>query len=137
MDSQTLQLPKPSQGPSEEMRTTGFFNVHFVGKGETSDGKEKKAVGKFAYLNGDPGYQATSLMLLESALALLQVGFVIRLQIECSDHPPCPRFWSLQRHGTRFLFRFCVSEWHDDIIPRWVVFTLASVPLSRCLMRQV
>ena len=69
-----MQIPKPGQGPSEDTQANGYFNVHFVGKGKTEQGKEKKAVGKFAYLKGDPGYAATSLMILEAALTLVEVG---------------------------------------------------------------
>mmetsp|Transcript_4575 Transcript_4575/g.8614 ORF Transcript_4575/g.8614 Transcript_4575/m.8614 type:complete len:448 (-) Transcript_4575:347-1690(-) len=110
-------LPKPSQGPSEEMRTTGFFNVHFVGKGETSDGKEKKAVGKFAYLNGDPGYQATSLMLLESALALLQTQDQIKPGMGGVLTPATGLGWALVKRLRASNFEISVASMKESDNP--------------------
>jgi short subunit dehydrogenase-like uncharacterized protein len=58
-------LPSPGQGPSERLRAGGFFRIELYA--DTSTGAQ--------YLtrvsaNGDPGYQATAVMLGESALAL-------------------------------------------------------------------
>lgn len=49
--------------------------MHTLARGcEDSEGKAEETVGLFQYQKGDPGYQATSLMVLEAALSLLQVG---------------------------------------------------------------
>mmetsp|Transcript_33841 Transcript_33841/g.46850 ORF Transcript_33841/g.46850 Transcript_33841/m.46850 type:complete len:329 (-) Transcript_33841:116-1102(-) len=64
-------LPKPGQGPSEQARENGYFNVHFIGTAKRKDAPSK-AEGLFSYSHGDPGYAATSLMVLEAALSLLQ-----------------------------------------------------------------
>jgi short subunit dehydrogenase-like uncharacterized protein len=59
-------LPAAGEGPSAELRRTGFFELRI--EGETDDGTQHVAVdvrGK-----GDPGYAATARMLGESAIAL-------------------------------------------------------------------
>ncbi|MBX7461390.1 saccharopine dehydrogenase family protein [Qipengyuania huizhouensis] len=59
--------PKPGEGPTQEERENGFYDVLFIG--EWPDGKQiRYAVkGKF-----DPGYGSTSRMLGETGMALLQ-----------------------------------------------------------------
>lgn len=58
-------LPDPGEGPSEETREKGFFNidVHTT----TSDGTRLRCEIRAP---GDPGYKATAVMLGESALCL-------------------------------------------------------------------
>ena len=62
-------LPQPGQGPSEEQRTAGMFDLLFLG--ETSDGRSMRT-----RVTGDmdPGYGSTSKMIAESALCLLDVS---------------------------------------------------------------
>ncbi|MFC6237746.1 saccharopine dehydrogenase family protein [Longivirga aurantiaca] len=59
-------LPKPGEGPSEETRMNGHFSVEV--RSRTTSGATYGAV---IAADGDPGYQATSVMLGESALALV------------------------------------------------------------------
>jgi short subunit dehydrogenase-like uncharacterized protein len=59
-------LPAPGEGPSEQARRTGFFKIDV--HGQTSSGS--RYVCRVS-AQGDPGYQATSVMLGESALCLL------------------------------------------------------------------
>ncbi len=58
-------LPSPGDGPSEEQRRTGRFDIEI--RTRTSSGAAYRAT---VAAQGDPGYQATSVMLGESALAL-------------------------------------------------------------------
>jgi short subunit dehydrogenase-like uncharacterized protein len=58
-------LPKPGTGPSEKVRTSGWFTMKTFMR--TSSGA--KYVATFAG-TGDPGYQATAVMLGESGLCL-------------------------------------------------------------------
>lgn len=58
-------IPDPGQGPSEKRRRTGYFDIEVHTR--TSGGA--RYVSKVA-ARGDPGYQATSVMLGESALCL-------------------------------------------------------------------
>jgi short subunit dehydrogenase-like uncharacterized protein len=58
-------LPKPGEGPSREVRESGFWILVLVGK--QSDGKVIQARIQGA---GDPGVESTSRMLVESALCL-------------------------------------------------------------------
>jgi len=60
-------LPKPGEGPSREVRESGFWNLVLVGK--QSDGKVIRARIQGA---GDPGVESTSRMLVESALCMAQ-----------------------------------------------------------------
>ena len=62
-------LPAPGEGPSEEQRRAGRFLVE-VHADTSSGAKVVSRVGA----NGDPGYQATSVMLAESALCLALDG---------------------------------------------------------------
>jgi short subunit dehydrogenase-like uncharacterized protein len=57
-------LPKPGEGPSEEMRRTGYFVSRYVASGPRGVIKAKMRG------EGDPGYEATSRMLGESAMCL-------------------------------------------------------------------
>lgn len=58
-------LPAPGQGPSRKSVENGFFEIH--GYGKTRSGRKIRVIIKG---NRDPGYGATSRMLVESALAL-------------------------------------------------------------------
>jgi short subunit dehydrogenase-like uncharacterized protein len=60
-------MPKAGEGPDEESRRKGFFAVDMVGTTE-ADARVVVAVRGA----GDPGYAATSRMVSESALALLE-----------------------------------------------------------------
>ena len=59
-------LPGPGQGPSEQTRRNGRFRVEIHTR--TSAGRHYRAR---VAAQGDPGYQATSVMMGESALALV------------------------------------------------------------------
>ena len=59
-------LPKPGQGPKAETREKGHFTLDVFTR--TSTGARYQARVK---AKGDPGYQATALMLAESALTLV------------------------------------------------------------------
>ena len=60
-------LPKPGSGPSDERMRNGRFRLAIMT--QTSNGHRLKVkIG----LNLDPGYRGTALMLMESALCLLQ-----------------------------------------------------------------
>ena len=58
-------LPSPGEGPSEEARRKGSFRISL--HGQTTSGR--KVVARVR-ATGDPGYEATAVMLSESALAL-------------------------------------------------------------------
>lgn len=62
-------LPSPGEGPSEEQRRAGRFLIEV--HADTSNGA--KVVSRVG-ATGDPGYQATSVMLAESALSLALDG---------------------------------------------------------------
>ncbi len=62
-------LPDPGEGPSEEQRRAGRFLIEV--HANTASGA--KVISRVA-ATGDPGYQATSVMLAESALALALNG---------------------------------------------------------------
>jgi short subunit dehydrogenase-like uncharacterized protein len=62
-------LPQPGQGPSEKTRRAGLFRIEIHTR--TSAGVSYTAT---AAAHGDPGYQATSVMLGESALCLALDG---------------------------------------------------------------
>ena len=59
--------PKPGEGPTQEERENGFYDVLFIGEG--ADGKTLMAsvAGK-----RDPGYGSTSRMIAESAICLVR-----------------------------------------------------------------
>ena len=58
-------LPAPGEGPDEESRRRGGFDIEI--RTRTTTGAVYRAT---VTAQGDPGYQATSVMLGESALAL-------------------------------------------------------------------
>ncbi len=58
-------LPKPGQGPDEEARETGMYDVLYVGT--AADGRSLRAS---VYGDKDPGYGSTSKMISEAALTL-------------------------------------------------------------------
>jgi short subunit dehydrogenase-like uncharacterized protein len=58
-------LPKPGDGPSAEQRAAGFFEMTVHTTAESGDRYRATVAAQ-----GDPGYQATSVMLGECALAL-------------------------------------------------------------------
>jgi short subunit dehydrogenase-like uncharacterized protein len=58
-------LPRPGQGPSEKTRRNGHFRFEI--RAATSTGAGYKAI---VAAQGDPGYQATAVMLAQSALSL-------------------------------------------------------------------
>lgn len=60
-----LVFPRPGEGPSEEQRERGFFDMLLVGKTEENETVRGRVKGK-----RDPGYGATSRMLGESAVCL-------------------------------------------------------------------
>jgi short subunit dehydrogenase-like uncharacterized protein len=60
-------LPKPGQGPSETERINGFFKIRIATL--TPEGKPLHV---WVRGKGDPGYEATSRMLAQSALALAE-----------------------------------------------------------------
>ena len=64
-------LPKPGQGPSEEIQTKGFFTMKFWGKGKSQDGKVKYMLGGLNAMTGDPGYAQTARFVAEAGVACL------------------------------------------------------------------
>lgn len=60
-------LPAPGEGPSEDRRAAGWFRTRTVTT--TEDGRRYAAT---VAASGDPGYAATSVMLGQAALVLLQ-----------------------------------------------------------------
>jgi short subunit dehydrogenase-like uncharacterized protein len=65
-------LPAPGEGPDEETRRNGGFEIEI--RTRTTSGAVYRAV---VAAEGDPGYQATAVMLGESALALARDGVVL------------------------------------------------------------
>ena len=62
-------LPAPGEGPDEETRRNGGFDIEI--RTRTTSGAAYRAV---VAAQGDPGYQATAVMLGESALTLALDG---------------------------------------------------------------
>jgi len=60
-------LPKPGEGPSQEVQNNGWFRSTFIAEAE--DGEKKICS---LYGSGDPGYKSTSKLVCESALTLAQ-----------------------------------------------------------------
>lgn len=58
-------LPKPGEGPSEELLETGYLNL--TGVATSVDGRTAKATMRFPV---DPGYKDTARMAVESGLSL-------------------------------------------------------------------
>jgi len=63
-------LPSPGEGPSEQERNEGYFEVHVHASGSDPEHREPLAVDLRVVGKGDPGYLATSRMLAQCALAL-------------------------------------------------------------------
>jgi short subunit dehydrogenase-like uncharacterized protein len=66
-----LFLPTPGEGPSEEDRENGFYDIVLVGK---TDGAEPRVLRGRVKGDRDPGYGSTSRMLGESAVCLALDG---------------------------------------------------------------
>ncbi len=68
-------VPKPGEGPDEELRENGFFEIEFCARGAADDDVYVRAVVRG---DKDPGYGSTSKMIAESAVCLaldeLEVG---------------------------------------------------------------
>lgn len=62
-----LFLPAPGEGPSEQDRERGFFDIVLIGK---SDGPQPRTLRARVKGDRDPGYGSTSKMLGESAVCL-------------------------------------------------------------------
>lgn len=62
-------LPKPGQGPSEELREKGYFNALCVGSAPNQTNSPRVLV-RFGTRFADPGYKGTAAMCCEAALAL-------------------------------------------------------------------
>lgn len=62
-------LPAPGQGPSQEKRENGFYEIHFHGVHPSDRNKDMRAI-----VSGDmdPGYGSTSKMLAECAVCLVK-----------------------------------------------------------------
>jgi short subunit dehydrogenase-like uncharacterized protein len=58
-------LPSPGEGPSEEARRSGYFKIEVHGRTATGARYRSRVSAQ-----GDPGYQATAVMLGESAVCL-------------------------------------------------------------------
>ena len=58
-------LPKPGEGPSEDSRNKGFFELQAFTR--TTTGKRYRSI---TAASGDPGYKATAMMFGEAALTL-------------------------------------------------------------------
>ena len=66
-------LPKPGEGPSEELRENGYFKFIGVGKGEVmGDTPPAEVRVKFDVRGADPGYKGTAMMLTEAAMCLVE-----------------------------------------------------------------
>uniref|UniRef100_A0A7R9Z2J5 Saccharopine dehydrogenase NADP binding domain-containing protein n=1 Tax=Chlamydomonas euryale TaxID=1486919 RepID=A0A7R9Z2J5_9CHLO len=64
-------LPAPGEGPSEEARLKGFWNMHLTALSEEAPGVKPTVVkGHIGDPKRDPGYWGTSRMVLEAALCL-------------------------------------------------------------------
>jgi len=63
-------LPQPGDGPSRESRARGYFETYTVAEGESKAGEQPPMVVARVSSGsaGDPGYNATALMAMESAL---------------------------------------------------------------------
>ncbi|CAM9235192.1 unnamed protein product [Ectocarpus sp. 4 AP-2014] len=63
-------LPAPGEGPSKEVRDSGFFWIDFLASGRSEDGKDVVCRGKVGSDKGDCGYKETAKMLAECGLCL-------------------------------------------------------------------
>lgn len=66
---QATLLPAPGEGPSAAERKAGYFRSVLLGKAAASSGGAERWI-KGAVAGGDPGYDETAKMLVESALCL-------------------------------------------------------------------
>ncbi len=64
-------LPSPGEGPDEQARSSGSFEVRLFGRGTDADGADFEVSARVG-ADLDPGYGATAIMLGESALCLAQ-----------------------------------------------------------------
>ena len=60
-------VPQPGEGPNEELRESGFFEIEFYAQGIADADNEIRAVVKG---DKDPGYGSTAKMIAESAVCL-------------------------------------------------------------------
>lgn len=66
-------IPKPGEGPSEETRDGGKLELVTLAKGSPEDGTSPAEVEvKFSLKNADPGYKGTAIMLVETAMCLVE-----------------------------------------------------------------
>ena len=65
-------VPKPGEGPSEDQRDNGFFNLKLIGRLRSGDFLRMTVKG-----DRDPGYGSTSKMLAESAVCLARDELVV------------------------------------------------------------
>lgn len=63
-------LPSPGQGPSEQVRESGYFFFSMWGTGVNSKGESVTVKGRINAPYGDPGYKQTAVMITESAICL-------------------------------------------------------------------
>lgn len=64
-------LRPPGSGPNRYIRERGFGTAFLVAKGTTRGGGQVTYTGEFSIPGGDPGYQETAKLLVESALCLV------------------------------------------------------------------
>jgi short subunit dehydrogenase-like uncharacterized protein len=69
---QATVLPKPGEGPSEEVREKGFFRSKLLGVIPAAEGRPAAVIQGRAGGEGDPAYKGTAQMLAETAVALAQ-----------------------------------------------------------------
>lgn len=65
-------LPAQGQGPSEQLRESGFFRMKFWATGTDKNGAEQLITGGIDAFEGDPGYKQTAKMAAETAICLLE-----------------------------------------------------------------
>ncbi|MBU2880700.1 saccharopine dehydrogenase NADP-binding domain-containing protein [Psychrosphaera sp. B3R10] len=67
----SFMLPKPGEGPNDDVIKAGFFNVRLIGKMKSGKRVELTVFGK-----GDPGYGSTCKMITEISMELLETSRV-------------------------------------------------------------
>jgi short subunit dehydrogenase-like uncharacterized protein len=65
-------LPSAGQGPSEQVRESGYFFFRMWGTGVNAKGEKITVKGRIDAPDGDPGYKQTAVMITESAICLAQ-----------------------------------------------------------------
>ena len=50
-------LPRPGEGPNQDLLDNGFMKIGFWGRGQDSKGSEVVVKGGVTAMNGDPGYR--------------------------------------------------------------------------------